>query len=188
MILVLLNAATGYVLNKPYIISIYNEPNLRISSDDKVVRLKAADDNYVGYKTEIIGKIVLDSQKLKILYEGHPLCTYPDINEVATCNTFDEANNNSVWDIVTTEHGILMQEGDRCLTKSEYDEFYKGYVLRMQVCTNDEKQFWHLEDYSFTDEELSDAENRSKLNKRRIKYLQDHKGDKLIGNSDSPHS
>lgn len=174
MFLFLVISQAKILINIPVLIHQYDSPDLQIFFDDRIVRLRYERENVPGFQQENTAIVKPLNNKYQIIYSGLPLCYFPDNNEVVGCDEYDEQYIKSMWDVVTTDKGMLIMQDERCLTKSEYDEFYKGYVLRLQTCIKDKNQLWDIEELELTSEEADQAQLSFKSGRRRLDYYKSH--------------
>lgn len=174
MFLLLMISQAKVLINIPVLIHSYESPYQQIFFDDRIVRLRYERENVPGFQQENTAVIKLLNNKYQITYSGLPLCYFPDNNEVVGCDEYDEKYMKSTWDIVTTDKGKLIMQEEKCLTKAEYDEFYKGYVLRLQTCIKDRDQLWDIEEEELTSEEGAQAQLSFVSGRRRLDYYKSH--------------
>lgn len=174
MFLFLVILQAKILINTPVLIHQYDSPDLQIFFDDRIVRLRYERENVPGFQQENTAVVKPLDNKYQIMYSGLPLCYFPDNNEVVGCDDYDKQYIKSTWDIVTTDKGKLIMQEDRCLTKAEYDEFYKGYVLRLQTCIKDGNQLWDIEEVELTSEEGAQARLSFQSGRRRLNYYKRH--------------
>lgn len=174
MFLLLLISQAKILINIPVLIHPYDSPNQQIFFDDRIVRLRYERENVPGFQQENTATIKSLNNKYQIMFSGLPLCYFPDNNEVVGCDKSDALYMKSMWDIVTTDRGKLIMQDERCLTKAEYDEFYKGYVLRLQTCIKDGNQLWDIEEEELTSEEGAQAQLSFISGRRRLDYYKSH--------------
>ncbi|RVD91235.1 hypothetical protein TUBRATIS_23190 [Tubulinosema ratisbonensis] len=157
--------------------------SLQFSYDEGVVRLKAEDRNYPGFREENVAILRLYEGKYEITMQGFGLCHCPDNNEIVGCTEHEEYNLKSLYDIITTEKGYMIKQDGNCLVKGEYDPFFKGYIIRMKICNNGDDEIWKFEDVELNEDEEDQARMSIESSKRRLAYFSGHK---TISKNDHP--